>query len=361
MDDGQEFDRSQPATPYKLEKAREKGQVAKSADLAGAVVLLCAAAYLSWQGWQIALEQLRLSQTLIELAPRLSDNSELLTAGIRYLSASLQILGPMLFVITVAAVVSNLIQVGPLLSFEPIKPDPQRINPVSGFKRFLSMRLIYDALRASLKLTALALVGYFLIKGFLPEAREFAHRSAYSEAQSLIAALAGVGLKLSAALLVLALLDVLYTRYEFSKKMRMSHRDIKDEFKHREGDPRIRSRIRELRREMLKRSMSLKNTKGADVLLTNPTHFAVALRYVHGEMSAPLLIAKGAGQLAASMRDIAARHGVPVVQSPVLTRRLFKDVQLDQHIPPELFAEVARIIVWVLAMRDARKAAGSAV
>ena len=137
--------------------------------------------------------------------------------------------------------------------------------------------------------------------------------------------------------------------------MRISHRELKDELKHREGDPRIRARLRELRRELLKRSMALRNTRNADVVITNPTHVAVALRYVHGEMASPQLLAKGAGAVATAIRRIAARHGIPVVQNPSLARKLFHELAVDQAVPPALYAPVARILVWVFAMRDARE------
>jgi flagellar biosynthetic protein FlhB len=135
----------------------------------------------------------------------------------------------------------------------------------------------------------------------------------------------------------------------------MSRKEVRDEHKEREGDPRIRARLRELRREALRRSMAARRTASADVLLTNPTHYAVALRYVHGEMQSPQLVAKGAGSLAASMREIAARHRVPVVQNPPLARELYRSLEVDHHVPPALYAQVARILVWVFAMREARE------
>ena len=140
----------------------------------------------------------------------------------------------------------------------------------------------------------------------------------------------------------------------------MSKRELKDEVKHREGDPRIRSRLRELRREMLKRSMALSKTGSADVLITNPTHFAVALRYRHGEMAAPQLLSKGAGGMAAAMRRIAAAKRIPVVQNRTVARAIYFGMDIDQDVPPALYADVARIMVWILAMRRARDTAGVA-
>jgi flagellar biosynthetic protein FlhB len=152
--------------------------------------------------------------------------------------------------------------------------------------------------------------------------------------------------------------DVVFTRRDFARQMRMSRRELKDEYKNREVDPRIRARLRELRRELLKRSRSLRNTRNADVVLTNPTHVAVALQYRHGEMEAPRVVAKGAGQLAAAMRAIAGRHEIVVVQNPPLARRLFREAPLDAYLPVSFHAEVARIMVWVLAMRQQRNTRG---
>jgi flagellar biosynthetic protein FlhB len=136
--------------------------------------------------------------------------------------------------------------------------------------------------------------------------------------------------------------------------MRMSHRDIKDEHKQREGDPRIRARLRQLRQEMLKKSQAVRKLPGSDVVVTNPTHLAVALSYKHGEMAAPRVVAKGAGDLAAKMREMALRHGIPVVENRALARELFFKVDFEQPVPEKLYPQVARILVWVFAMREAR-------
>ena len=154
-------------------------------------------------------------------------------------------------------------------------------------------------------------------------------------------------------LALIALLDWMYTRHEFTSKMRMSQREMKDELEQGEGDPRVRTRLRELRHELRKRSVALSNTRRADVIVTNPRRIAVALRYAHGEMEAPRLVAKGRGFMAAAKRRIAARHRIPVVQSPALARALYRQLGIDQQVQPQLYMQVARIIVWVFARRDA--------
>jgi flagellar biosynthetic protein FlhB len=165
----------------------------------------------------------------------------------------------------------------------------------------------------------------------------------------------GLLVKLVLAMLAVALLDLVFTRWEFAKRMRMSKREIKDENKNREGDPRIRARIRELRKDMLKRSRSLAQVPSADVLITNPTHIAVAISYKHGSGMGPQVVAKGAGDLAAAMRKLASRHNIPVVQNRPLARSLYREVDYSGHVPEKYYPQVAKIMVWVFAMRKLKR------
>lgn len=349
----QDMDRNEDATPYKLQKAREKGQVAKSADMVSLVVFSVAMVFLYWRG----LDGIRhLFQVDLLLLNRLG-HAQLGSTGIWQLLSSvllafLYMLLPFMLALMVSAIVANVLQTGPILSFEPLKFDFSRLNPASGIKKFFSMRSLFDAARTCLKLILLSLVVYWALKSLTSQ---FFRVASYSSMQALAVLLddaVSIGFKMVLILFLIASVDLIYSRYEFAKKMRMSKRDIKDEMKNRDGDPRIRSRLRELRREMLKRSLAAAKTKDADVLITNPTHIAIALRYKHGAMDSPQLIAKGAGSLAASMRKVAAKHGIPVVPSKGLARKLFKEVDFDQFIPPHLYADVARIMIWVLAMRE---------
>lgn len=348
-----DMDRNHAATPYKLEKARERGQVAKSPDVVAALGFAVAMLFLTWQGWKVWQEQFRFDQALLSQAGQLGGNATLWPLVVRMFRASITLAGPFLGTIMLAAIVGNVLQTGPVFSFHPIKPDWDRINPGKGFKRVFSMRTLFIGARAVLKLVLLSLVVYFALKSLIPQFYHLAGLSPYGLVRTLLDDFATLGLKLSVMLGFIAVLDLMYTRYEFNKNMRMSHREMKDELKHREGDPRIRARLREIRREMLKRSLALRSTRHADVVITNPTHVAVALQYVHGQMVSPRMLAKGKGLMAAAIRKIAARHNIPVVQNPGLARALYRDLPVDHHVPPDLFAQVARIIVWVFARRDA--------
>lgn len=348
----QDLDRNHAATPYKLQKARERGQVAKSADMVSAVVFTVAVVYLYWKGWDGLRAQFAQDHVLLSQAGKLDAspaNLWRLVGGM--VQGTALLLAPFLGALMLSALIANLMQTGFILSAEPIKPDFNRLNPVNGFKKVFAMRTLFDTGRALVKLFILTLVAYFALKDLVPQFFQLASMPPAGLAHLMIQDAASAGLKIALALGLIALVDLGFTRREFSKQMRMSHKEMTDEHKHREGDPRIKSRIRELRREMLKRSQAVQNTAKADVLITNPTHVAVALRYVHGEMNSPELVAKGAGLMAAAMRRIAAFKGIPIVQNRPLARALYRDLAVEQSVPPAHFKQVARILVWVFAMK----------
>ncbi len=349
----QDLDRNDAATPYKLEQARKKGQVSKSTDVVSAVVFTAAVVYFYARGWNALAAQFQFDRVLFLRIAGSEGNPAILWQIVEQaVRATFVLLFPALATIVIAAILANIAQTGPVLTGHPLIPDWGRINPVNGFKKLMSMRTLFDAFRACIKLVVLSLVVFFALKALLPQFHQLAGRPPLAYTRLLLEDAASLCLKLALALAVIAAIDFAYSRREFSKKMRMSKREMKDEVKHREGDPRIRARLRELRREMLKRSLSLRKTGGADVLITNPTHLAVALSYRHGEMDAPLLVAKGAGSVAAAMRQIAAKNRIPVVQNKTLARAIYFGMEIEQHVPPQLYADVARLMVWILAMRQ---------
>jgi len=357
----QDLDRNEAATPFKLEKAREKGQTARSTDVVAAVVFAVGIAYLSWHGSQAFRQLLDLMRgLLVELGRSTPESLPLWPLIERAVHAGLALLLPFFVVLIVGAVVATIAQSGVVFSWTPLQADFTRIHPANGFKRIFSTRTLFETGRGFVKLAVLGITAAVALFALLPQFPGVGALEPIAFAQRLLQETSALGMKLALALGVIAAIDLVYSRGEFLRQMRMSRRELKDEYKNREGDPRIRARLRELRREMLRRSMALKNTRNADVVLTNPTHYAVALRYVHGEMDAPKVVAKGAGQLAAAMREIAARHRIVVVQNPPLARRLFREAGIDEYLPRSFHVEVARIIVWVFALRQQRQAAGAA-
>jgi flagellar biosynthetic protein FlhB len=357
----QDIDRSEEATPFKLQKAREKAQTPRSLDAVAGTAFACAIAWLAWQGADAMAALVRLFHAaLVQVGSTDATGEAVGTLASQLLRGAAAILAPLFIALPIAALLASVAQTGMVFSASALHLDFERLNPATGFRRVLSLRTLFDGLRACAKLLVLGAAGVLALSGLQAQ---FALLSALPPASFVQVALSDVvslGWKMAAALALVAAADMVFTRREFSRKMRMSRRELKDEFRQREGDPRIRSRLRELRRELLQRSRALRNTRDADVVLTNPTHFAVALQYVHGKMEAPRVVAKGAGQFAAAMREIAARHRIVVVQNPPLARRLFREAPLDEYLPASFHAEVARVIVWILAMRQQRVAAPGA-
>ena len=354
----QDIERNEQTTPFKLQKARQQGQTARSADATACAVFLVAMLFLSWQGMAAAVALLQICRDVLAQAGR-AEAAALWPLAVATGTQAAGVLLPLFVALPLAAAVVCVAQTGMVFSFDPLQMDFQRVNPASGLKRLFSQRTLFDGLRACLKLVVLSAAAAIALSSLLPQFQALSALPAPAFLHALLQDVASLGMKIGIALAVIAAADLLFTRREFDRKMRMSTREVKDEYKNREGDPRIRSRLRELRRELLKRSLAVRNTRTADVLVTNPTHYAVALRYVHGEMPAPQLVAKGAGQLAAAMRQIAARHRIVVVQNPPLARRLFREADIDAYLPPSFHAEVARIVVWVFAMRERAAAAGN--
>jgi flagellar biosynthetic protein FlhB len=350
-----ELDRNEAATPFKLQKARQDGQTPRSADAVAGAAFLAGMLYLASQGLQLGDALLRIARSAFVRAP--SAGPEMLWPTLAAMgSDTAAVLLPFLLVLPVAAVLAGIAQTGFVFSAKPLHADFERISPASGWRRVFSLRTLFDGVRVCAKLLVLGTVAVLALQALVPQFHWIAALPAAAFLRVMAEDATSLGLKMGLALVALGALDVFFTRREFARKMRMSRRELKDEYKNREGDPRIRVRLRELRRELLKRSRALRNTRNADVVLTNPTHYAVALRYVHGEMEAPRVVAKGAGKLAAAMREIAARHRVIVVQNPPLARRLFRHAALDAYIPSDFHAEVARIVVWVMAARRQRAA-----
>jgi flagellar biosynthetic protein FlhB len=350
-----ELDRSEAATPWKLHKAREQGQAARSPDLAGAAVFLVAMTWVAWQGMETAHALLQAGRATLAQAARLDPaGAALWPLAVGLAGDAALALLPFFLAVLLAATLGNVAQTGFLFAPAALRFDWNRVNPAQGLQRLFSLRTLFDGARACIKLVVLVTAAVLALRSLLPQFHAIAALPAPAFLRTLVDDVSSLGLRMALALLLVALLDVAYSRREFARRMRMSRRELKDEYRNREGDPRIRARLRELRREMLKRSQALVQTRTATVVLANPTHFAVALRYVHGEMAAPRVVAKGAGQLALAMREIAARHRVVVVENPPLARRLFREAPLDADLPADFHAEVARIIVWVLASRQQR-------
>lgn len=352
----QDSDLSEQATPYKLQEARKKGNVARSNDFTAMSMMAALVLVVYSNGWDALRQAMRMQHAMLAHATQLDWRSEAMAAWMgQLLTGMLAILGPLFLALVVTAILANLFQTGPVFSLHPLSPDLNRLNPAEGLKRVFSMRTLFEAAKSCIKLVILTTVAWFLVSDMVPGLVGLTAMNPKGYLHVLIGLCGTLLVKLVLALLVIALADFGFTRWEFAKRMRMSKRDVRDELKNRDGDPRIRARIRDLRKEMLKRSQSMAQVPKADVLITNPTRLAVALSYSHGMSGAPQVVAKGAGELARKMRELASRHQVPIVQNRALARTLFREVDYDGYVPEKLYPQIAKIMVWVYAMRNARR------
>lgn len=354
-EEGADLDRNEPATPHKLEKALKRGSVVRSAELVFAIVLLASVACVYGMGMQVIDDVALMARRGLSFAARDDMSGAAAIAYIHTLGVhALLAIAPVMFVVWLAALLPAAIQARGVFTTHPLKPDFTRLNPATGVKRMFSLKSLHELWRNTAKLTVIIVAATIWGGAHLEEILHLPLQTARSMAQGGIALLGSALSLLAGIIFVFALLDWGLNRSDFMRKMRMSKREIKDEHKDREGDPRIKARLRELRLEWLKRTRELSKVGSADVLLTNPTHYAVALQYRHDEMPAPMITARGAGELAQRMRSEARRRAVPIVENPPLARALFGLQESRSFVPEEHFEQVARILRWVYAARDQR-------
>ncbi|GAB6062414.1 flagellar biosynthesis protein FlhB [Deferrisoma palaeochoriense] len=341
-------ERTEAATPKRRREAREEGQVARSPEVLTAFVL--GAGVLGvWVGaGHLYREMAGLTADVIRLGAGLElTRDTAVTLALRVFRALLSGLAPVFLAALVGGIAGNVAQVGFLVSFKAITPNPDRLNPFTGFKNLFQWSKVVDLGKNLLKVVAVGWAAYLALKGHLWEFPSLAGLPPNTLLEFLLLRVAFPILKnVLLVYVAIAILDYAFQRWEFEKKIRMTKQEIKDEYKETEGDPLIRSRIRSLQREMARRRM-MAEVPRSDVVITNPTHFAVALRYVPGEMDAPEVTAKGADKVAEKILEVAREHGVPVVEDPPVARALYRQTEPGDRIPVDLFQAVAEILAHV--------------
>lgn len=270
---------------------------------------------------------------------------------LRFMLTAAMIVAPIALITMVAGVAANLLQVGFLFTLHPVTPDFNKINPASGFKRIFSRRAVAELVKSIAKVTIVGFVAYTAIRDEIVTFPTLIGRAPIQVVGIVAEMVSTVLLRVGLSMLVLALLDFMYQRWEFEQSLRMTKQEVKDEMKQTEGNPEIKSRIRQKQREMARRRMMQDVTK-ADVVVTNPTHYAVALEYKQGVMEAPRVLAKGQGFLALRIREIAAEAGVPVVENPPVARQIFRLADVGQTIPADLYQSVAEILALVYRLKE---------
>lgn len=343
MEQQSEQNRSEQPTPYKLQRARRKGVVARGVDLGFMTSLAALLAWLSFSGPPFEARLAETSRRAIITANEAPVGSQaILEVTGQFLSVVARPLGFMLAVIFLAVLVFEFVQTGTVFSTEPLRPDFSRLDPGKGLKKIFSARLLLEFCKTLLKFVVYSAVAYGVISYAI-----HTRAPAVVDAKTLRDGMAQMGFRLLASFAVgavlFAALDQALVRQDFLKRMRMSRREVRRESRDREGDPRMKQRRKRIHAEFVKQSKSLRNIRGADVLITNPTHYAVALRYDVGVMTAPAVVAQGADGFARRLKRVAFLYGVVIVENPPLARALYQAGRLEQQIPEALFPSVARI------------------
>ncbi len=347
---GQE--KTEAPSARKRAEAKKKGQVAKSTEINTAAVLLTGTAFFFFAGRGLLSNIVIFWREYFANTIYLDLNTEnvySLFFAIGY--KALQLLGPFLLIVSLMGIAVNVAQVGFMWSPEALSPQVEKLNVIEGMKRLVSPRSLVELLKGLLKLTIIAVVIYTVLVGKVALFFQMTQQS-ISQVFSFLADTSGeIMLKVGLALLFLAAADYAYNRWDFEKNLKMTKEEAREEHKMTEGNPQIKSRIREVQRSMARRRM-MAAVPEADVVITNPIHYAVALKYDPGENSAPVIVAKGERKLAQRIKEMALEHDVPIVEDPPLARLLFKQGEVGQEIPVDAYQAVAEVLSYIYQLQN---------
>jgi len=354
MSDTSHADRTQQATPRRLEKAREEGMVMRAHSLAGVAVLIAGSFVLVVGGAKlIDLLELCMRSGLSPGIEPMREPSRIGDAVIAVLHPGLSLLVPYLVLMMAVAFLTDLLVGGWSFSFKPLLPDFSRVSPAQGLGRLFSQAALAEIVKALLKTAVVSVVAYWLVRARLDS---FAHIAAETwpyAAHHAVGLTMNVFLVLAGSLAAVTVLEVPYQIWQYRDRFKMSRQEIRDEHRETDGNPETRRRFRGLRQK-LARARMITEVPRADVVITNPEHYSAALKYDSERMLAPRLVAKGAGLVAQRIREIAAEHGVPIIEAPPLTRAINKYVDLGDEIPTGLYGAVAEVLAYVYSLKAAR-------
>ncbi|PBB05885.1 flagellar biosynthesis protein FlhB [Salimicrobium humidisoli] len=344
-------EKTEKATPKKKQDSRKKGQVAKSQDVNTGFLLLLTFSTLYLIGPMLKDTLLTMYEQSFTEYIHLDITEQTVSHVLNKMALEIsKVLAPIMGIAIVAGLTSNLIQVGVMFTAEPLKVDPKKLNPIQGFKRIFSARALVELVKSLLKITVIGVITFSVI---------WANKNdmIMSAQKSLDAALSFfgnttmiMGLASALALLLLSVIDYTYQKYDHEKNIRMSKKDIKDEYKNMEGDPQIRAKIKEKQRQMSAARM-MSEVPEADVIITNPTHYAVALKYNEQKSDAPFVVAKGVDFIALKIKETARAHDVITVENRPLARGLYNRTEINEPIEEEFFQAVAEVLAYVYKLQ----------
>ena len=358
MSDNDQTDDSQKTedpTPKKLEEARKRGQVALSREVNNWVMLCAATILIISLAAGMMTDLMNMMRIYVEHAhdlPQAPGGMGVILGGTLKKALSIMLLPFLLLLI--AAFFGPFLQIGPLFAPDVIKPDLSKISIKKGFGRLFSMRSIVEFVKGIMKILIIGVVATIIISPYFDKMEHMIDMPVPMVMEELQFLVIRMLIGILIVLAVIAGLDFVYQRYEYNKKMRMSRQEIKDEYKQSEGDPHVKGKLRQLRAERARQRM-MQAVPDADVVITNPTHFSIALKYKPDEMPAPIVVAKGIDEIALRIREVAKEHDVVLYENRPLARALYDVVEIDEMIPTEHFQAVAEIISYVFKLKGTIK------
>ena len=352
--DGPGGEKTEPATSKKLDDVRKEGQVAKSKELISAVSLLALFVLINVYIGIVGEKLLKVFQDFYNTFDKIISSSATglpmnlsLEAVKQMLISIVLIAAPFLIVAVIIAFLLNVLQQKWMVTAKPLQPKASKISPLSGFKRIFSVKQLVELLKAIAMMAVIGIVAYQTIKDKLPLILTFYNIPLYTAIAAVGNILVDMGIRVSAVFLIIGFADLIFQRHKFKTDNMMTKQEVKDEFKNSEGDPQVKGQVKRRMMEISRRRM-MEALPEADVVITNPTHFAVALKYEPNSGKAPVVIAKGADYLAFQIKDKAKEYHIEIVENKPLARILYHNVDIGMEIPPELYQVVAEILARVL-------------
>jgi len=344
-------DKTEKATPKKREEARKKGEVAKSRELPSVAVLLASLITLTIFGSFMYTHIQTVMRESFSL-PILKEVNipEFMVFAEKTITIFILTLSPILAAIFITAVLSNIMQVGFMLTGESIRPKLSRLNPIKGFGRLFSKQSFMELFKSLLKLAIVSIVAYLTVRAEMKNVYLLGDMEFNSIVAYILLTIFKIFIRCALAMIFLVAIDYAFQKWDFEKRLKMSKKEVKDEFKRTEGDPLIKSRIRSIQMQMARKRM-MQDVPKADVVITNPTSLALALKYDSSVMGAPKLLAKGAGEIAKRIRELAEKHDIPVVENKDLAQSIYSLVEIGQEIPPALYEAVAEVLAYIYKLK----------
>ena len=350
MADDSDLEKSEQPTDSKLKKAKEKGQIPRSRELTSLIILLVGIMLFWIMGTHFVSKLKAIIQQAMLVAHRTDDDKQIIFNLINLLTAGFWAILPIFVGLVIVAIIAPFSVGGLLFSLQSIKPNLGKLNPISGFKRLFSLRIFSELFKSILKVVLIAFAAaLFLIHQF-PNMLALPSMYLNNALSQVMQLLIYASLLIVLALIPMVGFDIFYQIWSNLKKLKMSKQEVKDEFKEQEGNPQIKGRIRQMQQAMARRRM-MKDVPKANVIVTNPTHYAVALQYDEKTMSAPRILAKGTDNIASKIKQIAQEHQIPQLEAPPLARALYRHGEIGKSIPAELYAAVAQILAWVYQLK----------